>query len=127
MSEWREAREPIIIHTDLPSTSHFASNFPPEIYAPAASLSFAFPFPPFPIASPISEKKEGRRQFAIANPILFFVAFICDFLFLFFLSPLLSGTAGIIMAAPSHYDLSKPIDIQYSRIEMKNLMKKEEL
>ena len=31
------------------------------------------------------------------------------------------------MAAPSHYDLSMPIDIQYSRIEKKNLMRKEEL
>ena len=50
------------------------------------------------------------------------VAFICDFP-----SSFLSGTAGIIMAAPSHYDISKPIDIQYSRIEMKNMMKMEEL
>ena len=35
----------------------------------------------------------------------------------------LKGTAGIIMAAPSHYDLRKPIDIQYSKLDKKNSMK----
>ena len=40
----------------------------------------------------------------------------------------LTGTAGIIMAAPSHYDARKPIDVQYSKIDeksdLKNMMKK---
>ena len=39
----------------------------------------------------------------------------------------LTGTAGIIMAAPSHYDARKPIDVQYSKIDeksdLKNMMK----
>ena len=34
------------------------------------------------------------------------------------------GTAGIIMAAPSHYDTTQPIDIKYSKIEAKNQMMK---
>ena len=40
----------------------------------------------------------------------------------------LIGTAGIIMAAPSHYDARKPIDVLYSKIDeksdLKNMMKK---
>ena len=35
-----------------------------------------------------------------------------------------SGTAGIIMAAPSHYDIRQPIDVKYSKIEKKNEMMK---
>ena len=30
------------------------------------------------------------------------------------------GTAGIIMAAPTHYDARKPIDVQYSKIDEKS-------
>ena len=63
-----------------------------------------------------------QQQLRIANPILFL-----SHLFVISLLLSLAGTAGIIMAAPSHYDISKPIDIQYSRIEMKNMMKMEEL
>ena len=66
---------------------------------------------------------EQQQQLRIANPILFLShLFVISLLLLPF-----AGTAGIIMAAPSHYDISKPIDIQYSRIEMKNMMKMEEL
>ena len=36
----------------------------------------------------------------------------------------LTGTAGIIMAAPSHYDTRRPIDVKYSKIEKKNEMMK---
>ena len=32
------------------------------------------------------------------------------------------GTAGIIMAAPSHYDIRQPIDVKYSKIDKKNKM-----
>ena len=35
------------------------------------------------------------------------------------------GTAGIIMAAPSHYDITQPIDIKYSKIDKKNKMMKQ--
>ena len=34
----------------------------------------------------------------------------------------LIGTAGIIMAAPSHYDIRQPIDVKYSKIDKKNKM-----
>ena len=36
-----------------------------------------------------------------------------------------TGTAGIIMAAPSHYDTTIPIDIKYSKIDKKNKMMKQ--
>lgn len=29
----------------------------------------------------------------------------------------IQGTAGIIMAAPSHYDSRQPIDVKYSKID----------
>ena len=32
-----------------------------------------------------------------------------------------SGTCGIIMAAPSHYDARKPIDVQYSKVDKLNI------
>ena len=35
---------------------------------------------------------------------------------------MLIGTAGIIMAAPSHYDIRQPIDVKYSKIDKKNKM-----
>ena len=35
----------------------------------------------------------------------------------------LTGTGGIIMAAPSHYDARKPIDVQYSHIDKKSDLK----
>jgi hypothetical protein len=34
-----------------------------------------------------------------------------------------AGTAGIIMAAPSHYDSRKPIDVQFSKVDNKNALK----
>ena len=34
------------------------------------------------------------------------------------------GTAGIIMAAPSHYDARQPIDVKYSKIDKKTTMLK---
>ena len=37
------------------------------------------------------------------------------------------GTAGIIMAAPSHYDARQPIDVKYSKIDQKTTMRKTQL
>lgn len=104
---------PIIIHTYLPSTSHFASNFPGNLCPSVPLHIFLFLSLPFFLLCPI----------AIAHLISLEKGSESNFVFVAFIS----GTAGIIMAAPSHYDLSMPIDIQYSRIEKKNLMRKEEL
>ncbi len=38
-------------------------------------------------------------------------------------SLLFLGTTLIIMAAPSHYDARRPIDVQYSRVDKKNTFK----
>ena len=35
-------------------------------------------------------------------------------------STIFTGTACIIMAAPSHYDSRKPIDVLYSKIDLKS-------
>ena len=35
------------------------------------------------------------------------------------------GTAGIIMAAPSHYDTRQPIDVKYSKVDKKNKIMRE--
>ena len=39
--------------------------------------------------------------------------------YIFFIS-FFTGTACIIMAAPSHYDSRKPIDVLYSKIDLKS-------
>lgn len=35
-----------------------------------------------------------------------------------------AGTAGIIMAAPSHYDARQPIDVKYSKVDRKTEMRR---
>jgi len=57
-----------------------------------------------------------------------YVAMVLDRILLWmFTIACVVGTAGIIMAAPSHYDARKPIDVQYSKIDeksdLKNMMK----
>jgi hypothetical protein len=54
-----------------------------------------------------------------------YVAMVLDRILLWiFAVACVVGTAGIIMAAPSHYDTTQPIDIKYSKIEAKNQMMK---
>lgn len=53
-----------------------------------------------------------------------YVAMVLDriLLWIFTLACVL-GTAGIIMAAPSHYDSRKPIDIQFSKVDKISALK----
>lgn len=50
-----------------------------------------------------------------------YVAMVLDRILLWmFTIACVVGTAGIIMAAPTHYDARKPIDVQYSKIDEKS-------
>jgi nicotinic acetylcholine receptor len=53
-----------------------------------------------------------------------YVAMVLDRILLWmFLAACIVGTAGIIMAAPSHYDSRKPIDVQFSKVDNKNALR----
>lgn len=57
-----------------------------------------------------------------------YVAMVLDRILLwFFTVACVVGTAGIIMAAPSHYDARQPIDVKYSKIDQKTTMRKTQL
>jgi nicotinic acetylcholine receptor len=52
-----------------------------------------------------------------------YVAMVLDRLFLWiFAFACVSGTVGIIFAAPSLYDTTKPIDVLYSKIAKQKMM-----
>lgn len=59
------------------------------------------------IAKNVKKLTESSSVFSFFKKYIFFISFF-------------TGTACIIMAAPSHYDSRKPIDVLYSKIDLKS-------